>query len=331
MGAKSAVAGKKVPTLENTIFPKMNIKFYSIESGRIQRKFTRHTIPSILKIPSGLLSAYFIFNKIQPDITLSFGGAVGFSISVASWLKKTPLVIHEQTVAVGFANKYSSLFARKIALARKESLNYFPVNKCVVVGNPISREVLSLKVRTSLHENKTIFITGGSRGSETINDTVKPILIKLLQKYYVIQQTGFSQFEEFKNIKQKLPDGLRQKIEVYPMIESWNWYKILDRADVIVSRSGANVVSELITLKKPAIYIPILFSYENEQFKNAKIAVDLGIAKIIEQDKLSPLLLYETIEDAFGNWDETISKMKTSELGDEKAAQKLVNLIENLC
>src|SRR3990172_6714258 len=74
IGASSAVEGKKVATLEKRVLPRMGVSFHSILTGRLQKKWTVHTLPSILKIPLGFFHAVFLLLKIRPKIILSFGG-----------------------------------------------------------------------------------------------------------------------------------------------------------------------------------------------------------------------------------------------------------------
>ena len=269
IGPSKAIEGKGVPTFEGVVFPKIGVRFISITAGRIQRKFSFWTIPSLIKIPLGFFHALAILLRVRPRIILSFGGFAAYPVVIAGYLMHIPVILHEQTITVGRANKFSAIFARKIALARKESTEYFPKEKCVVVGNPVSKEILSVVSKKKIGIPPTIFVTGGSRGSEIINETIQNILPKLLAKYKIIHQTGINQFEKFKKLKEKLPQNIKDNYQIYGLIEPWNWYKLLNLADVIVSRAGANILSEIMIAKIPAILIPIPWAYGDEQMKNA--------------------------------------------------------------
>src|SRR4030042_5232509 len=84
VGASSAIEGGNVPTLEKTYFPKIGIRYVKIIMGRIQRKLTLWTIPSIVKAPLGLLHALYIVFKEKPKVVVSFGGFSAFPVVLAS-------------------------------------------------------------------------------------------------------------------------------------------------------------------------------------------------------------------------------------------------------
>ena len=328
IGAKYAIEGAKLTTFEYNVFPSIGVIYYPIITGRIQRKFTFWTIPSILKIPIGFIHALLLLIKIRPKVILSFGGYASFPVVVMGWILRIPVIIHEQTIVFGRANKYSSFFANKIALARDESLKYFPHQKCVVVGNPISAEIKNVKPKKKIGNHPTIFIIGGSRGSQAINDLAEDILSKLLEKYYVIHQTGALEFKKFMDIKLNLSSKLNSRYEVHDFIFPNKWYKFIARADLIISRAGANIVSEVIISKRPAIFIPLPITFMDEQTKNAEYVAKLGFAKVLNQRDLTPDTLFREIEERFLNWNEMVKKASNIESPDKNASEKLLKIIE---
>src|SRR3972149_2512208 len=104
IGTKRAVEGKNVPTLESQVIKGQSLEFHSIISGRIQRRFTFWTIPSLLKIPVSFFQALFLLLKIKPKLILSFGGASAFSVIFAGKVLGIPSILHEQTSVAGRAN-----------------------------------------------------------------------------------------------------------------------------------------------------------------------------------------------------------------------------------
>lgn len=320
IGASSALEGVKTPTLEETVLPKMGVFFHSINSGRLQRRFTKYTIGSIFRIPGGFAQARSILKEIKPKVVLSFGGYISFPVVVVAKLMGIPVVIHEQTASYGRANKFSQSFAEKILLARESSLKYFDRKKTVVVGNPISREVLSIKPKSKPSSPPVIFITGGSRGSEIINRAVAGILPDLTSKYKIIHQVGLPNESKYKNAK---------NYEVVGMVPSYDWYKYLERADVIISRAGANIVSEIIAAKRPSILIPIPWSFADEQTENARLAEAYGVAKILPQGKLSPETLRNSIEDIFSDWEKMVARVAKKPSPDAEASQKIAGIVSH--
>jgi UDP-N-acetylglucosamine--N-acetylmuramyl-(pentapeptide) pyrophosphoryl-undecaprenol N-acetylglucosamine transferase len=328
IGAKTAIEGKSIPTLESRVFPLEGVEFKPIFTGRLQRKFTFWTIPSLLKIPFGFVHALTLLTAIRPKVILSFGGYAAFPVVVTGALLGVPVIIHEQTVAVGRANKYSAPFAKKIALARAESLNFFPKDKCVVVGNPILPEIEKILPKSEISDPPQILITGGSRGSTTINSLIAEILDSLLLKYKLIHHTGEIDFPKFEKRRSQLAGAAKEGYEVYSHIPAKDMPRILEKADILVARAGANTVSEAVAAKKPSILIPLPFSYLDEQTKNADFAQKFGVARVLSQESLTGQKLLKEIDETVESWQATISYVKTKLSPDIGASGRLVSIIE---
>lgn len=327
IGAKMAVEGKNVPTLEFEVLPKLGIKFLPIVAGRIQRKFTFWTIPSFLKIPFSFIHALLFLLKIRPKIIVSFGGFAAFPVVVAGWFLGIPVVIHDQTASAGRANKASSFFARKIAIARKTSLKYFPAKKTVLVGNPILTQIAEIPPKEEKGNPPIIFILGGSRGSQTLNEVLEKCLINLLPRYEIVHLVGHLGYQKFLKIKNNLPVSLSNHYEVYERIDPLKIDNLYREADIVIARAGANTVAEIIATKRPSILIPIPWSYLNEQKENALLAKDFGLAQIIEQDDLNDQTLSKAIDQVNSDWSNIVLKVKDKKGPDKEASTKMVDLI----
>lgn len=328
IGVKNAIEGKKVVSLESEVLPRLGVTFLPLNTGRLQRRFTVWTIPSVLKIPIGFIQSFYYLIKIKPKAVLSFGGFASFPVVVNAKMLGIPVIIHEQTSTAGRANQHAAKFATKIALAREESRKYFPNSTCEITGNPIMKEITNVRPLSKMNGLPVVFVTGGSRGSQSINSVLEQILKKLLSKYIVIHQTGGLDYLKFSNIKQKLPKALRDNYEVFIRVNPLDISEIYKRSSIIVSRAGANTVSEIMYIKRPAILIPLPISYLDEQTENAKIAKKWGIAKIIPQEKLTPELLMQSIENLSSASQTIIKKIKTSQSPDFNASKRLVKLVE---
>ncbi|TEU02945.1 UDP-N-acetylglucosamine--N-acetylmuramyl-(pentapeptide) pyrophosphoryl-undecaprenol N-acetylglucosamine transferase, partial [Candidatus Woesebacteria bacterium] len=265
-----------------------------------------------------------------PQIIISFGGFAAFPVVLMGWFLKIPIIIHEQTAVVGRANKFSAPFARKIAIARPESIKFFPRKKCVLVGNPVLPEIIEVPPKDKPGDPATIYITGGSLGSQSINRVVEEILEELLKKFIVVHHTGFLDFEKFKELKDSLPQDLSKNYEVYSIIDPTEIDGVYRRADIVISRAGANTVSEIVLVKRPAILIPLPFSFQDEQTKNAQSASRQGIARVLKQKDLTADKLLSEIEEIYENWEKIVKSIKIKPNPDIKAASRLVDLIEEI-
>lgn len=247
-----------------------NLTYLVLTTGRLQRKFFVNPVQSIkafLKIFIGFFQSLYYLLKYRPNLILSFGGYLALPVVICGWLFGIPVLTHEQTKVSGLANRIIAKFAKK-----------------VLTGNPIRKEILDLKpVKTS-----GIFVTGGNQGSHVINMAAKD----LFKKYKIVLQTGDSKFNDYETLKR---DG------VYKFLDAKNMAKFLNEADLVISRAGANIVTELAYLGKPAILIPIPWSSGNEQMLNANFLKNAGTAEILEQKDLTGENLLKLVDFMFAN------------------------------
>ena len=327
VGSKYAYEGRKVSSIEYRKLPKLNVNFVHIITGKIQTRFTIWTIPSLLKIPLSFFSAFFVLGKIKPDLILSFGGFASVPVVFVGKLLGVKIIVHEQTAAIGRANRITSAVADKIILARSVSKKYLPLKKVIVTGNPIDPMIFENPLRLSKNIPPTIFITGGSRGSVKLNDLICEIISELLKNYNVVHQTGRMDYGRVKKTRNIIPKKLRSRYKVINQIEPGNMYLYYRKADLVVSRAGANTVSEIIAAKKPAIFIPLPIAYLDEQRKNAEFAKDYIPAIVLNQNKLDSLALLREINGLFTNWNNFVKNAKFKESPDRKAAGKITDLL----
>lgn len=297
VGRATTQEGDPSPSAESQILPQIGVKFIPITSGRLQRTFTIYTIPSLLKIPFGFIQALWILLKERPDVILSFGGYVAVPIVFIGWLFSIPIIIHEQSLVSGMANRVSVLFANKIAISFSRE-NNFDKGKTVLTGNPLRQDILEgvklghppgglawhLSFFDEARKEKlpVILITGGNQGSHVINIAVEGSLNKLKKIAYIIHVTGDSKFKDFERLEKHQDD--------HYLVKKWigsEWASILTKVDLVISRAGINTLSEMAYLGKPGIVIPIPYLYKNEQMQNARYFENLGLVKMLPQSKLS--------------------------------------------
>ncbi|MBI2086328.1 UDP-N-acetylglucosamine--N-acetylmuramyl-(pentapeptide) pyrophosphoryl-undecaprenol N-acetylglucosamine transferase [Candidatus Daviesbacteria bacterium] len=286
VGRKTTLEGDSAPSVESEVLPSKGIKFIPLITGRLQRSFTIYTIPSLLKIPIGIVQSLFIILSEKPDVVLSFGGYVAVPVIFISWLFSVPIMIHEQTLVSGLANKISSWFADNIAVSFP---GIFENERVILTGNPI-REIV-MKTRSKKEAVlPTILITGGNQGSHVINLAVEQCLEKLTRIAGVIHVTGDNRFKDYERLQSK-----NNNYTVCKWIDK-SWGDVLLQADFVVSRAGINTLTELAFLGKPALVVPIPYLYQDEQNKNAKYFENLGLVRILPQSKLSGETLFKEIK-----------------------------------
>jgi UDP-N-acetylglucosamine--N-acetylmuramyl-(pentapeptide) pyrophosphoryl-undecaprenol N-acetylglucosamine transferase len=157
---------------------------------------------------------------------------------------------------------------------------------------------------------------------------VEELIDKLLDSYRVIHQTGPVGFKRISKKRDKMPAVMKENYEVYERIDPMQIDGVYKRADIIVARAGANTVSEIMIVKRPAILIPLPLSSASDQPANARMAQDFGIVKVINQDELSQRKLLEEINNLKENWKKMVDGVKDKKVGDTLASLKLVDLLE---
>lgn len=304
LGRERSLEGSKTLSAESQVIPKTGAHFFAFNPGRIQRHFTRHTIPSFLRIPFGFFQAWRFLDRIRPDIIISFGGYVSVPVVLAGWFKRIPIVTHEQTVVFGLASRFNSFFADKICLSFAQSLPYFPAEKTVLTGNPLREEIFFIRKPDWFSgplDRPLIYLTGGNQGSVTLNKTFVKIVDRLLEFCLVIHQTGETDFKNIIKEKEKLTVDKQKNYFVLPFVENQDIGWVLNKASLVIARAGANTVCELAVLGKPAILVPIPWAFQDEQTKNAKMLQEAGTAQIINQNELTSSQLLTAIEEMLKN------------------------------
>lgn len=327
-GPKYSMEGSDKKTLEFRIFPKKDVTCVPITTGRLQRKWTRYTLLSILKIPVGFLHAILIMSRVKPDVVLSFGGFAGFPVVIAAWMYGIPTVLHEQTVAVGLANKLSSHFVNLVTLASSTSKSFFEGNEVRVVGNPILSSIKKIGRKQISRKDPVIFLTGGSRGARRINSIFEKITTTFLKDSKIIHQTGDIDYSHFHALRETFTDNMKKRYEIVSFIDPLMMGEMYKRADIVIARAGANTVHELIYLSKPSILIPIPWTRYNEQTKNAQLAQKVGVSIMIKESELTESVLESTIKELLKRPVKVSKLQKEIHDLDENASQSLVNILE---
>ena len=332
IGRKQVLEGDKAISLEEKVITEKGIPFYPITTGRLQRRITRHTLFSLLKLPVGVQQALSLLKKTSPDIVLSFGSYVSLPVVFASFLRSIPIVIHEQTLEAGLANRIAARFATKICISWESSRRFFPAEKTVLTGNPIRKfQISNYKYPMSNGRKKLIYVTGGSLGSHAINLLIDGCIERLLDEHLIYHQTGdareFNDFERLENRKKQLSELKQSRYTLTKFVSADDIGVLLKQADLVVGRSGINTVSELLYFEKSAILIPLPFSQRKEQKKNALFLERIGLAKVVEQDGLTSEILYSQIEERLRH-----KLTPTKEVGVlsnllQKAAENVVKVI----
>ena len=308
------------------------IKFKSAPAGKVRNYFSVLNFFDWIKTSLGVISATWKMFLLFPDVVFGKGGGASFPPLLAARLLRIPVLIHESDAIPGRVNLWAASFAKRIAISYPEAEKYFPKEKVAMTGIPIrsgvARPVTSgakeyLKLTDDI---PVILILGGSQGSQKINDAIVDILPSLVEKYYVLHQTGVKNFEETERraevVLEKSPHNERYK--PFAFLNATGLSMAAGAATLVITRAGSTALAEIAHWGLPSIVIPIPESVSRDQTQNALSYIRTGAGILLEEHNLTPHILAAEIEKIMG--DEALqNKMKkvAQEFARPDAAQKI--------
>lgn len=289
--------------LEERLMSAAQIPIKGIATGKMRRYFSWLNFIDVFRIPFGIVQALWILLWYMPDAIFSKGGSSSLPVVLVGWMYHIPVMIHESDANPGLANSMLGKFSMRVAVSYASAEIYFPSAQVVFTGAPVRADVASgdpqkARVMFSLLESKkTIFVWGGSQGSQVINDKILNILPELLHKYQVIHQTGIKNLEVVKHKAGEL--GIKAGHDGYYPLDfiGEELLDILAVSDLVISRAGSNSIAEIAANGKPSIIIPIQHSNRDHQRMNAYAVAKVGGCIVLEENNLGDSLLMGKIDE----------------------------------
>lgn len=308
--------------LEKSIMERYQANFIPLKIEGLKGKGLR-TFRSFALLPYGFLKSLFILIRLRPDLVIGVGGySSGPIVLLASWLR-IPTLIMEQNLKPGLTNRLLIPWVRKAVVAFEGSLSYFK-GKGYVAGNPTREEFYTLPKKERNHR-LSLLIFGGSQGSHFLNVKVTeslPLLLGEKERIRFVHQTGENDFEW---VKERYSSHGYSDVTVSPYF--FNMADCFQSADLIVCRSGATTIAELIAAQKPSLLVPFARAADNHQFLNALELEKAHGAEILLEKDFTPESFTEKIRD-FMDHKEKLDRMENNlePLKRESAAEKIADL-----
>ncbi|MCX5707669.1 MAG: undecaprenyldiphospho-muramoylpentapeptide beta-N-acetylglucosaminyltransferase [Candidatus Omnitrophica bacterium] len=290
------------------VLPKKNIKqnieakgfkIAYIDSVALKAKIDYRNLVSICKFFKGSWQSLIILLRFNPGVVVGFGSIASVPLVVLSWLMRIKVVLHEQNVIPGAANRFLVHFCDRMAISFDQTREYLKpgLKKLIFTGNPLRKQLVKVDKKKcreffALEENKfTILVMGGSRGSVKINQGFLKTLqsLPVRNKLQVIHLTGSN---DASDLSRDYSD-LSVRSRVFAFLNEMEY--ALSLADLAVCRSGAASIQELIYYRLPAILFPYPFAYQH-QMANARVLESKGAGIILEDKDLDSNKLENVLE-----------------------------------
>jgi UDP-N-acetylglucosamine--N-acetylmuramyl-(pentapeptide) pyrophosphoryl-undecaprenol N-acetylglucosamine transferase len=276
--------------IERELVNDRGLPYEGIDSGKLRRYASLQNWTDPLRVLRGLAQAYASLGRDRPDVVFSKGGYVTVPVVVAAALRRIPVVVHESDRTPGLANRLTFPFAARICVSFEDSAERLRRSlrarpeRVVFTGAPMRPELLrgdsaAAERRHQLDPTRAlVLVVGGSLGARAINEAVFALARTMppdLQIVHVCGKgnldnalAGTAHYHAFEYLQAEYPD-------------------VLARADVVVSRAGANSLAELLALRKPALLIPLpAASSRGDQLENARVHVQQGYGRALDQGEL---------------------------------------------
>jgi len=308
------------------------IKFVRAE-GLIGKSFFRK-VKALAVFLLSIFDSYRIIRLVRPALVIGVGGYASAGMLLSAHIKGIPTMILEQNSIPGFANKFLGRFVDAVAVTYQESIGYFPAEKTFLTGNPVRKHILrkdELKADGLFPLDKklfTVFISGGSLGASSINNSIIEALNYLLdlrQNIQFLHQTGDKDCEKVTEAYRRL--GFKGIVApfIYQMAEAYSV------AGMVICRAGATTLAEITSIGKPALLIPYPYAASNHQEYNARKLEDMGAAKIVLDKSLTGEVLADCIREFYGDEHARREMQNASAaFGRIDAAEKVVDIALSL-
>tara|TARA_Y100000816_G_scaffold278475_1_gene249689 strand:- start:260 stop:1123 length:864 start_codon:yes stop_codon:yes gene_type:complete len=235
-----------------------------------------------------------ILKEKKINLVFTTGGYISAPTIVAAKLLKIPIILHESNLLPGMVTKYFG-FLCDYVFTGFEGTNYLLKNcKTIYTGTPLRDSFYKsnpLPEWVPKGAGPLLVVVGGSQGAKAINQVIYESLDFLLQENFrivhIIGENNINNFQ-VKNSKNYVQKKFTNEIAA-----------LFQNCDLVISRSGAGIINELINTNKPSILIPYPYSKNNHQEKNAMILAQIGGSVLIKQSKISKKFFEFTLQRIF--------------------------------
>jgi UDP-N-acetylglucosamine--N-acetylmuramyl-(pentapeptide) pyrophosphoryl-undecaprenol N-acetylglucosamine transferase len=280
--------------MEEELVNRAGISYCSIPAAGVHGVGLRALPGNIVKLVRGVVASLRILREFKPDVLFFTGGYIAAPMAFAG--RNIPTVLYVPDIEPGYALKFLSRFADRVAVTAPDSNKYFSrPERLILSGYPL-RSVLSNwdREKATRHfglntDMPILLVTGGSKGARSINLAVLNHLNELLDVTQMIHITGSLDWPVVEKAVQKLPAQLQSRYHAMAYLHEMG--AALAAADLVVSRAGASSLGEYPFFGLPAVLVPYPYAWRYQKV-NADYLAEQNAAVILQDELLEDKLLH---------------------------------------
>ena len=283
----------------------------------------------------GYLKARNLLSEIDPLAVIGFGGYPTLPPIMAARSLGIPTAIHEQNAVMGRANRLLARFADRVALSFSPTKRLHPgaEARAQVTGTPVRDAVLSYRnvpyVAPEAAGRFLLLVFGGSQGAHFFAELL-PLTIPLLPSPFrwrltIVQQAREEDLAALRAMYKET--GIAAHLAAFFR----DLPERIANAHLVIARSGASTVAELMAIGRPCLLVPLPHALDNDQLENATRLEQGGGGWCIRQGELTPERLAAELE-RLSNAPEILADAaaKAKAMAPTEAVKKLADLAEEL-
>jgi UDP-N-acetylglucosamine--N-acetylmuramyl-(pentapeptide) pyrophosphoryl-undecaprenol N-acetylglucosamine transferase len=269
--------------LENRLVPARGYRLYRISVRGLYGVSLPRRLLAAARLPLAFLQSLGVLLRFRPHLVIGVGGYASGPVLATALLLGRRCVIQEQNTVPGMTNRLLGKYVRRAFVPMEGMERYF--RHPLAVGSPVRREILALRERAEAERSvPVLLVLGGSQGAWAINRAMiaaAPLLERKGQRLRILHQSGSAHVDA---VRAGYASS-RLDIHVAPFIE--DMAAAYRGARLLISRSGASAVNEIVAARRASILIPIPGTSGDHQLQNARRMEAGGAAVVLEQQELS--------------------------------------------
>jgi UDP-N-acetylglucosamine--N-acetylmuramyl-(pentapeptide) pyrophosphoryl-undecaprenol N-acetylglucosamine transferase len=284
---------------EGELVPSAGIAFHAVPMSSLRDPDSRLALlGTLLRLPLAYLSALFRLLRERPNVAVTSGGAIALPVVLAARTLGVPVYLWTGDALPGRASRMLARFCQRIGVAFDQARQTFPGRKTALTGTPIRPSLLkwereaARKAMDVPDDATLIVVTGGSQGSERVNEAISGALPQLLRQSYVLHVTGEAHIARAKSRESTLAADVRMRYLPRAYLRD-EMGAVLAAADLVVGRAGSSSIAEPLAFGTPLVLVPFGAAMEGHQEANARAASEAGAAVIVRESQLPDRLSTE--------------------------------------